>query len=257
MMARDESQDLSRKTTNSSNFHSTRVRIINARAIFIFTIRAYIYRLRRLLTSVWCIVISSIKSLYNFKNLLQRQLTRYLRQWLSRFLSHCVSGLLLMNKILLNESLTIWLLRKRRHSVYRGLLKPNRICRLIVSETLELSMEEIHRHVRQFVHGKKNLQRQGQCSIKEGRPRTSEENIDRIRNRVSSWCASYDSLMMPIQRCIKWGKKKNWNIYVSFCNNFHLSVFSLASVINFWNCKETLRTPCTRLSSNHTKHESI
>ena len=30
-----------------------------------------------------------------------------------------------MNKILLNEPLTKWLLLKRRHSVYRGLLKPN------------------------------------------------------------------------------------------------------------------------------------
>ncbi|KAF3421480.1 hypothetical protein E2986_13598 [Frieseomelitta varia] len=56
-----------------------------------------------------------------------------------------------MNKILLNEPLTKWLLLKRRHSVYHGLLKPNRICRFIVNETSELSMEEIHRHVHQFV----------------------------------------------------------------------------------------------------------
>ena len=71
-----------------------------------------------------------------------------------------------MNKILLNEPLTKWLLLKRRHSVYHGLLKPNRICRL--SETSELSMEDIHRHVHQFVHGTRNLWRQGQCSIKGG-----------------------------------------------------------------------------------------
>ena len=35
-----------------------------------------------------------------------------------------------MNKILLNKPLTKWLLLERRHSVYHGLLKPNRICRL-------------------------------------------------------------------------------------------------------------------------------
>ena len=38
-----------------------------------------------------------------------------------------------MNKTLLNESLTKWLHLKRRHSAYRGSVKPNRICRL--SET--------------------------------------------------------------------------------------------------------------------------
>ena len=39
-------------------------------------------------------------------------------------------------------------------------------------------------------------------------------------------------------------KKKILNIYVSFCNNFHLSVSSFAFAINFWNCKETLWTVC-------------
>ena len=38
--------------------------------------------------------------------------------------------------------------------------------------------------------------------------------------------------------------EKNLNIFVSFCHNFHVSVSSFASVINFWNCKETLWTPC-------------
>ena len=71
-----------------------------------------------------------------------------------------------MNEILLNESLTEWLHLERRRSVYHGLLKPNRICRL--SETSELSVEEIHRHVHQFVHGTRNLWGQGQCSIKGG-----------------------------------------------------------------------------------------
>ena len=49
--------------------------------------------------------------------------------------------------------------------------------------------------------------------------------------------------MASIYRCMKRGKekkKKNLNVYVSFCNNFHLSVFSFAFVTNFWNCKETL-----------------
>ena len=65
-----------------------------------------------------------------------------------------------------------------------GLLKSNRICRL--SETQELSMEEIHRHVQEFVHGARNLWGEGQCSIKGGRKGFSEENIDRVRNRVTS-----------------------------------------------------------------------
>ena len=51
-----------------------------------------------------------------------------------------------------------WLLLERRHSVYHGLLKPNRICRL--SETSKLSIEQIHRHVHQFVHDTRNLWRQ-------------------------------------------------------------------------------------------------
>ena len=42
----------------------------------------------------------------------------------------------------------------------------NWICRL--SKTSELSMEEIHRHIHQFVHGTRNLWRQEQCSIKGG-----------------------------------------------------------------------------------------
>ena len=42
-------------------------------------------------------------------------------------------------------ALAKWPLLERRHSVYHGLLKPNRICRL--GETSEPSMKEIHRHV--------------------------------------------------------------------------------------------------------------
>ena len=40
--------------------------------------------------------------------------------------------------------------------------------------------------------------------------------------------------------------RENLNIHVSFCNNFHSSVFSFVSLINFLNCKETLWTPCTQ-----------
>ncbi|KAK9299241.1 hypothetical protein QLX08_007686 [Tetragonisca angustula] len=83
-----------------------------------------------------------------------------------RDIFNMTSCTLLMNKILLNEPLTKWLLLERRHSVRHGLLKPNRICRL--DETSEPSMEEIHRHVHQFVHGTRNLWRQGQCLIKGG-----------------------------------------------------------------------------------------
>ena len=51
------------------------------------------------------------------------------------------------------------------------------------SETTEVSMEETHHHVLQFVYGKRNLWRQGQCSITRSsrRLRTSEENIERVR----------------------------------------------------------------------------
>ena len=109
-----------------------------------------------------------MKSLYNFKNLLQRQMMKYLHQICSMY-SVVIKVFItlhfrLMNKILLNELITKWLLLKKTHSMYHGLLKPNRIYRF--SETSELSMEEIHRHVYQFVHGTRNLWRQGQCSIK-------------------------------------------------------------------------------------------
>ena len=69
-----------------------------------------------------------------------------------------------MNKILLNEPLTKWLLLKRRYSVYHGLSKPNRICRL--SETSEQVWKRSTVH--QFVRGTRNLWRQGQCLIKGG-----------------------------------------------------------------------------------------
>ena len=51
------------------------------------------------------------------------------------------------------------------------------------SETTEVSMEETHHHVLQFVYGTRNLWRQRQCSMQGGvgRPRTSEENIERVR----------------------------------------------------------------------------
>ena len=131
-----------------------------------------------------------------------------------------------MIKILLNEPLTKWLLLKRRHSVYHGLSKPNQICRR--SETSEQSMEEIHRHVHQFMHGTRNSWRERQCSIKKGvddqeHPRKPSSIVLRTTNEA----------------------EENLNTYVSFCNNFHLSVSSFAFLINFRNCKETLWTLCT------------
>ena len=76
------------------------------------------------------------------------------------FYHNCISDGLLINRIQLNEPHTKWLLLKRKQNVYHGLLKSNRICRL--DETSELSMKEIHRHFHQFVHGTRNLWRQGQ-----------------------------------------------------------------------------------------------
>lgn len=55
---------------------------------------------------------------------------------------------------------------KRRDNVSHGLLKRNQIGKL--SETTELSMEEIHHDVRQFLYGTRNPWRQGQCQIKKG-----------------------------------------------------------------------------------------
>ena len=48
-----------------------------------------------------------------------------------------------------------WLLLKRRHNVYSGLLRQNRMFRL--SENTELSMEKIYHHVLQFIDGTRNL----------------------------------------------------------------------------------------------------
>ena len=45
-------------------------------------------------------------------------------------------------------------------------LKQNQMFR--PSETTEVSMEETHHHVLQFVYGTRNLWRQGQCSIQGG-----------------------------------------------------------------------------------------
>ena len=91
-----------------------------------------------------------------------------------------------MNKILLNEPLTKWLLLKRRYSVYYDLLKPHRICRL--SETSELkygrdppSRPSIRAWRKKFMEAETVFDK-GRSE----RPRTSKENIDRIRNRVPS-----------------------------------------------------------------------
>ena len=91
-----------------------------------------------------------------------------------------------MNTILLNEHFTRWLLVERRHSAYYGLLKPSRICRL--DETSELSMEEIHRHRPSTRAWHKKFMETGTVFDKERNagPRASEENIDRVRNRVLS-----------------------------------------------------------------------
>ena len=53
----------------------------------------------------------------------------------------------------------------------------------IPSETTEVSMEETHHHVLQFVYGTRNLWRQGQCSMQGGvgDQRPSEENVECVR----------------------------------------------------------------------------
>ena len=63
--------------------------------------------------------------------------------------------------------------------LYHGLLRQNLIRRL--NGTIELSMEESHRYVCQVVP--RNLWRLGQCWInkRNGRPTTSEEDNDRVR----------------------------------------------------------------------------
>ena len=128
-----------------------------------------------------------------------------------------------MSKILLTK----WVLLKRRHSVYHGLLKPNWICRLSeISQLIHQSRPTIRAWHKKFIEVRTVF----------------EENIDRVRNRVPSWCASCN--LRCSYRGVLNEAKRNLNIYVSFCSNFHLSVSSFASVMNFWNCKETLWTPC-------------
>ena len=88
-------------------------------------------KIRRILWSIYRV---SIKSLYNFKNLLQQQLMRYLHQICSTY-SVIIKVFItlhfryLMNKMLLTEPLTNTS-REGRRSVYHDLLKPNRIRRL-------------------------------------------------------------------------------------------------------------------------------
>ena len=54
----------------------------------------------------------------------------------------------------------------QERNVYPGSLRQNQMFR--PSETTEVSMEETHHHVLQFVYGTRNLWRQGQYSIQGG-----------------------------------------------------------------------------------------
>ena len=62
-----------------------------------------------------------------------------------------------------------------------------------LSETLELSMKEIHHYVHQFVHDTRNLWRQRQCSIK---GRVDQEHlrktsiVQEIEYRLDVLCAT-------------------------------------------------------------------
>ena len=60
----------------------------------------------------------------------------------------------------MNRTPIKWLLLKKKRNVYLGSLRQNQMFRL--SETTEVSMEETHHHVLQFVYGTRNLWRQGQ-----------------------------------------------------------------------------------------------
>ena len=55
---------------------------------------------------------------------------------------------------------------KKKRNVYLASLRQNQM--FIPSETTEVSMEETHHHVLQFVYGTRNLWRQGQCSMQGG-----------------------------------------------------------------------------------------
>ena len=58
------------------------------------------------------------------------------------------------------------LLLKKKRNVYPGSLRQNQMFR--PSETTEVSIEETHHHVLQFVYGTRNFWRQGQCSMQGG-----------------------------------------------------------------------------------------
>ena len=65
----------------------------------------------------------------------------------------------------LNPHKMTTLLEKKRN-MYPGSLRQDQMFR--PSETTEVSMEETHHHVLQFIYGTRNLWRQGQCSIQGG-----------------------------------------------------------------------------------------
>ena len=69
--------------------------------------------------------------------------------------------------------------------MYPGSLKQNRTFRL--SKGTGLRMEKIHRHVLQFVDGTKNFMETGSVldAVRSWRPRTSAENIERVRQAFS------------------------------------------------------------------------
>ena len=81
------------------------------------------------------------------------------------------------------------------------------------SETTEVSMEETHHHVLQFVYGTRNLWRQGQCSIQGGvgdqehlkKQRACKASLSTFSYEVHPYCSqtigttTFNSAQSPTQ----------------------------------------------------------
>ena len=137
---------------------------------------------------------------FDFENLLQRQLTRYLRQICS------IGGALVLSRCLSHSIFQVscrWvrILLKWRNSYSSREVTAcitvywNQIGSAGVSSSAKLQNRVWKRSMVtsiQFARGARNSWRQGQCSTKGGvnDQEHSEGNIDRVRNRVTSWCVS-------------------------------------------------------------------
>ena len=104
-----------------------------------------------------------------------------------------------MNKILLNEQLTKWLLLKRRHNVHHGLLKSNRICRL--ANQIWKRFTSINSRMAQEIYG---------TVFDEGRNGTTKNIRGKHRSfkKSSAVLMCFVQLMVPTWNILNMARKK-------------------------------------------------